>query len=132
MTSLRHFLPGAEPPREETAPEDTDDDILGRPAVPGGGGTPDLYRISSLAAALRRSPGTIRDWERAGIIPRGYVLNDESRNGRRRLYSRQQILMLRQLAAECGILDDHRATVKGSEFSRLAFILFDRLRDEAA
>lgn len=125
---LRDFLPGAESPRPETQPVTAaHDDILGSPVVIGGEPS-GYYPISSLAAALNRSPGTIRDWERHGIIPRGYILNKDSRHGRRRVYTRAQILMLSRLADEYGIRDNPRAIVKDSEFSRLSFVLFERLR----
>lgn len=131
MAQLRNFLPGAEPVRDTPQPEHDDSDFLGSPVTIGGEPS-GYYPIRSLAAALNRSPGTIRDWETAGVIPESYVLNKDSRNGRRRLYTRAQILMLRRLAAEYGILDNHRAIVKDSEFSRLSFVLFDRLRREEA
>lgn len=129
MTRLKEFLPGAEPARPRHQPP-ADDDMLGRPALLINGTS--YYRIGALAAALNRSASTIREWERTGVIPSGFSTNPESRNGRRRLYSRDQILMLRELARECGVLDNPRVTVKGSEFARLSAVLFERLRDATA
>lgn len=134
MPRIRDFLPGADagPPADTQEQDRTDfDELLGRPVITGGDAATSFYPIGRLAAALNRSAGTLRDWERAGIIPEGYVINGDSRNGRRRVYTGQQIRGLRQLALECGILDDLRAVVKGSEFSRLSYMLFDRLRDAA-
>ena len=92
------------------------------------GGMPsEYYSIGSLAAALNRSRGTIRDWERNKIIPRGLIINGSNRNGRRRLYTAAWIRGLRQLADECGALDNLNYAVVGSEFSQLAFILYDHL-----
>ena len=92
------------------------------------GGVPsDYYPIGALAAALNRSPNTIRDWERNKIIPPGLIINGSSRNGRRRLYTGAWIRGLRQLADECGALDNLNYAVAGSEFSQLAFVLFEQL-----
>lgn len=129
MTRIKDFIPGAEPRCTPPDPEPhADDDMLGRPVLTDTGGTA-YYPISALAAALNRTNGTMRAWEHDKVIPPGYIINPGSRNGRRRLYTRKQILRLRELAAECGILDDPRAVVKASEFSRLAWLLFDAIRE---
>lgn len=130
MTRLKDFLPGAEPPRPADHPVPDYDDVPGRPALVINGTR--YYQIGALAAALQRSAGTIREWERTGVIPPGFSTNPGSRNGRRRLYSRDQILLLRELARECGVLDNPRATVKGSEFARAAAVLFEQLREATA
>lgn len=128
MTRVRDFLPGAQPEPAQPSPRAvSDDDLLGRP-VRIAGDDSDYYPLSALAAALNRAPGTVRDWAYKGIIPEGYSRPGRTRNGNRRLYTRQQILMLRQLAAECGVLDNLRAVVAGSEFSRAAVVLFERLK----
>lgn len=129
---LRDFLPGAPPSQpvvKQSAPADEAAWFLGSP-VRIGGEPSDYYPISALAAALNRSPNTIRDWERERIIPPAFILNKDSPNGRRRLYTGAQIRGLRQLAAECGALDDLRYQVNGSEFSQLAFVLFAQLDKE--
>jgi hypothetical protein len=133
---LRDFIPGAAPARTQPAAQLPDGDtagFLGRPAIVSDG--TEYYYIRSLAAALNRTPKTIREWEQSGVIPRSFIINDGSRHGQRRLYTREQILLLRELAGECGILGNTRSgsyVLKGSEFSRLAHMLFDRLRQEAA
>jgi len=129
MTRIKDFIPGAEPARAP-APPARDDYELGRPAMIIAGEP--CYPISVLADAMNRSNSTIRAWEADGVIPRGYSTEGATRNGNRRLYTRRQILGLRQLAAEYGILDDRSRTVKGSEFSRVTFLLFDSLREETA
>ena len=129
MAQIKNFLPGAEPPREQRQEQPDHAGFLGRPALVCG--DIEFFTIGALARALNRAPNTMRDWERLGIIPRGYESNPDSRNGRRRLYTREQILMLRQLAADCSVLHDLRAVVRGSEFSRLAHVLFEQLKEAA-
>lgn len=125
---LRDFRPGAEPAHAQ--PETpADDDILGRPALVAGGTR--YYTIGALAAALNRSTVTIREWHRLRVIPNAYITNADSRNGRRRLYTEQMILQLRQLAADCEVLDNPRAPIIGSEFSRLSFVLWNKLKEAA-
>ena len=128
----RDLLPGAPPAQPVVKQKPAAEEsawFLGSP-VSIGGMPSDYYPISALAAALNRAPGTIRELERLRIIPPAFILNRDSTNGRRRLYTGQQILGLRQLAEECGALDNLRYPMKGSEFSQLAFILFQHL-DEA-
>ena len=128
----RDLLPGAPPPSpvvKQNKPVNEADWFLGDPVRIGG--TPsDYYPISALAAALNRAQSTIREWERDRIIPPALILNRDSRNGRRRLYTGAQIKGLRQLADECGVLDNMRAPVKDSEFSQLAFLLFKQLDEQ--
>lgn len=126
---LRDFVPGARPSPEQAPPEPDYDELLGVPYLVIGDTS--YYTIGALARALDRKPSTIREWERDEIIPKAFETNKSSRNGRRRLYTRKQILLLRQLAGEYGILGNHRATVRGTEFSRLAHVLFDELKKAA-
>lgn len=42
--------------------------------------------IGELAAAVGRTPHAIRSWERLGIIPRPYMMDNEDQRARRRLY----------------------------------------------
>lgn len=64
-----------------------------------------LYRIGAVARALNRKSVTIRKWESEGYIPVSpYKLPGRDNRGQRRLYSRQQIETLRQLAYDEGIL----------------------------
>jgi len=129
----RDLLPGAAPIQpvvKQQKPADESAWFLGSP-VSIGGVPSDYYPISALAAALNRAPSTIRELERERIIPPAFILNRDSTNGRRRLYTGEQIKGLRQLAQECGALDNLRYPMKGSEFSQLAFMLFRHL-DESS
>jgi hypothetical protein len=64
-----------------------------------------LYRIGAVARALNRKPVTIRKWESEGYIPVSpYKLPGRDSRGQRRLYSKEQIESLRQIAHEEGIL----------------------------
>jgi len=64
-----------------------------------------LYRIGSLALALNRKPNTIRKWEVQGIIPNSSMMSSSpDQRGKRRLYTREQIETLRNIAFEEGLL----------------------------
>lgn len=92
-----------------------------------GGVEHEFFTMGHLAAALGRSPVTLREWEREGIIPRAtYQVNAASKNGRRRLYTREQIEGLVKLAVEEGILISHQRPIKETQFAARALILFKK------
>jgi hypothetical protein len=65
----------------------------------------EFFGIGHLGAALMRSPKTIYKWERLELFPKAtYIYNGGSRHGQRRLYTRQQIDGVIQIAADEGIL----------------------------
>ena len=103
-------------------PEDPDAELnllLGTPRMMVHHGTEKpFFGIGALARALNRSPGTIRKWHTAGIIPRpSFGAKTEALGGRVRLYSRQQIEAARQIAREEGILNDTSAAVTQTQFA---------------
>lgn len=59
----------------------------------------DLYYISALADALGRTTQTIRKWEIAGVIPNS-CFRDKGKN---RLYTKEQIDIIVEIAEECYI-----------------------------
>lgn len=64
-----------------------------------------LYKIGSVARALNRASVTIRKWEQEGVIPVSpYKMPSRDERGHRRLYSREQIESLRQIAYDEGVL----------------------------
>ena len=64
-----------------------------------------LYKIGDVARALNRSPVTIRKWESEGTIPVSpYKMPSHDERGQRRLYTKDQILALRRVAYEEGVL----------------------------
>jgi hypothetical protein len=88
----------------------------------------EFFTIGHLAAALGRRPVTIRLWEREGIIPKAtYQINSDSKNGRRRLYTRQQVEGLVKLAVEEGILITHQRAISETQFTARALDLFKAL-----
>lgn len=93
-----------------------------------------LYPTRVLAAALERTPGTIREWEYAKVLPAPYIFHEGDPQGRRRLYSEEMILKLRRLAAECGLLPPgppgHARKIP-EEFPRLAELLFEQIKEAA-
>jgi MerR HTH family regulatory protein len=107
-----------------TTAKETEIPGLGRPVlmVYHGKVNVPFYGIGDLARALNRSPGTIRKWHTAGIIPPpGFGRPTAALGGRVRLYSRDQIKAARQIAAEEGILRNTAAAVTKTNFkARLA------------
>ena len=64
-----------------------------------------FYTVGTLAKALQREPVTIRKWENEGIIPKPtFHKTSYDARGRRRLYTKPQILGLRRIAFEENIL----------------------------
>lgn len=94
-----------------------------------------FYGIAELGKILGgRRPDTMRAWEERGWIPRPTVVFPgrdpraaaSAKHGRRRLYTRAQLIGLYQIAWEEGILDKH-ARVASSDFPRRAKKLFEDL-----
>lgn len=63
----------------------------------------EFFDIGALALALNRRPATIRAWEAEGIIPKAQYIKGKG-TGKRRLYTRAQILGMRTIAEEEGLL----------------------------
>lgn len=92
----------------------------------------EFYKVGSLAQALNRQPGTIRKWENEGVIPSPtFVLPSADKRGVRRLYTKEQILGLRQAALEEGLLEPNAngkwKAVEATEFKQKALQLFKNL-----
>lgn len=90
----------------------------------------ELFTISQLASVLNRKPGTIRRWELEKVIPKATYVKpgaDQDPRGRRRLYSREQVLAVHQAAGEEGILTDMHKQVSKTEFSHKVWAAFRRL-----
>ena len=65
----------------------------------------ELYPLGAVARALNRQPVTVRKWESEGVIPRSpFILPSHDPRGQRRLYSKDQIMALRRVAEEEGLL----------------------------
>lgn len=92
----------------------------------------DLYQMSSLSAALNRQPVTIRKWEADGVIPQPtYLVGSHDARAKRRLYTKDQLLGLRRIAEEEGILYPNAngkwKPVEQTDFRRKALELFKQL-----
>lgn len=97
----------------------------------------DFFTIGALAVALGRQPGTIRDWEDMGYLPRAprRTDSDDRRHGKRRLYTREEILGLKQIAEAEGLFERternvFRARVADTGFPAKARQLFDELKGD--
>lgn len=88
------------------------------------GTTIELFTIGALAVALNREPVTIRMWEREGIIPRANFRSSSGQKARR-LYTRDQIEGIVQIAKEEGIIgDDRPKTFASTRFTARVWELF--------
>ena len=94
----------------------------------------EFWGIGVLAAVLNRQPVTIRAWEKDGIIPRPTFSKpgrDRDPRGRRRLYTERQILGIRQIALEEGVLEPGpRINILKTQFKERVTALFEELRRE--
>ena len=91
-----------------------------------------FYTVGSLASALNRRSVTIRKWESEGVIPNAtYFKPAEDKRGRRRLYTEEQILGLRELAKQEGLLEPNGngkwKAVNETKFKERALALFVEL-----
>lgn len=98
-----------------------------------GGKNIELFGIGQLASALNRRSVTIRKWETEGFIPVAtYSLSGADHRGRRRLYSKEQIMGLRRLAADEDLLypnaNNKWKSVYATDFKRKATELFKSLQ----
>ncbi|MGW0060330.1 hypothetical protein ACWDTT_10430 [Streptosporangium sandarakinum] len=83
-----------------------------------------LYGIGALARVLNRKSDTVRGWEYNGWIPKptanfkGLNPNDpfSAKHGRRRLYTRVQLLAIHRIAYEEGILQPHAVAIGSTNF----------------
>ena len=126
---LESYYPGSRE-RRQTVPAPSApvvEDVLG----PGtiyvvDGRDMEFYMIGQLAAALGRKPGTLRKWEANGILPpSGYLKPSNDPRGIRRLYTKQQVLGIIQVAKDTGVMYSHGTL---ADFGRRVKALFDELR----
>jgi len=122
------YGPGYKPPVIDESPVDLGDprkySVQGQEV--------DLYQMSALSSALNRQPVTIRKWEAQGIIPQPtYMTGSHDNRAKRRLYTKEQLLGLRRLAEEEGILypsaNGKWKPVEQTDFRRKALELFKQL-----
>jgi hypothetical protein len=94
----------------------------------------ELFSISELAEVLNRKPVTLRKWEQKGIIPKATFVKpgaNQDPRGRRRLYSREQVLALVRLADEEGILHDLHKQVTKTQFRTKAWAAFREIASQS-
>ena len=91
-----------------------------------------FYTIGVLASVLNRSQVTLRKWEHDGVIPKPtYIRSSADPRGRRRLYTKDQILGIREIAKEEGLLEassnGHWKSIEGTQFRDRVLALFREL-----
>ncbi|UXX94032.1 hypothetical protein N7U49_21745 [Streptomyces sp. AD2-2] len=89
----------------------------------------EFFAISHLANALGRAPKTIYKWEANGLFPGAtWIYNSDSRNGRRRLYTRRQISGVVVIAFEEGVLSGTQRFLSQTQFPERCRELFRATR----
>lgn len=121
-----------QPPEQSMDPIDILEGLQARHVRVGGSEMP-MYSIGELARALGRKSGTIRKWEDLGILPKStYVLNPGTQQGRRRMYSSEQVIGIVTIASEEGILYFPRKAIRETAFVDRVRQLFNRLLGSVA
>jgi hypothetical protein len=136
MAGVGEFYPGSKERRAVTpvVPEEEELPDLGRGQVLLiNGFEVEFFRIGVLARVLNRRPVTIRMWERERIMPNsGYVKPGADRDprGRRRLWTRDQVIGIWRIAQEEGILDPGpRVNIEATQFTSRVKALFKQLKE---
>ncbi|AZM47783.1 hypothetical protein DMB38_20110 [Streptomyces sp. WAC 06738] len=89
----------------------------------------EFFATSHLATALGRSPKTLYKWETIGLFPGAtWIYNSESKNGRRRLYTRRQIEGVIAIAYEEGVLSGTKRFISHTNFPDRCKELFKHTR----
>lgn len=93
-------------------------------------GEREFFTIGSLALALGRKSGTVRKWEREGVIPKAtFRAPSGDPRGVRRLYSRDQIEGIVRIAYEEGLMNPLvQVTIASTAFTPRVIELFKELR----
>lgn len=92
-----------------------------------GNGPQEFFTIGNLAAALGRKAGTLRAWERKGILPEAIFQSAGAGGdlrGRRRYYSREQVAGIVQIAQEEGLLSAQPKPFEQTRFTDRVVALF--------
>ncbi|MGW3860274.1 hypothetical protein ACWEDZ_02150 [Streptomyces sp. NPDC005047] len=91
----------------------------------------EFFAISHLANALNRSTKTLYKWEssKPPLFPQAtWIYNGESKNGRRRLYTRRQIEGVIRIAYEEGVLSGTQRFISQTQFPARCTELFQQTR----
>lgn len=132
MTTQAAFYPGSKMPvrtySAQPVAEPEPEFIFDYPDFKGTG----FYTIGVLAKVLNRSQVTLRKWEHDGTIPKPtFIRASSDPRGRRRLYTKDQILGIREIAAQEGLLmasaNGHWKAIEGTEFRNRVLALFREL-----
>lgn len=129
------FYPGSSRPitrhREpKPAPEPADYEWDSAPRIyTVNGKNEEFFTVGQLAQALNRQSGTVRKWERDGVIPKAiFVAPSDDPRGKRRLYTRQQVEGMVRIAAEEGVLHIHQKPIGQTQFTPRVIDLFRTLK----
>jgi len=96
-----------------------------------GGVEKEFFTIGQLAEALNRKAVSIRRWEKEGIIPKpSFNKPSNDPRGRRRLYTREQVEGVVQIAKDEGIWDNTYAAIP-KRFTERVVLLFKELAKHA-
>lgn len=89
------------------------------------------YTLGQLARMLGRKPVTIRRWESEGVIPAApFELPGADVRGKRRLYSREHMEGILEIATEEGVLGNTACKISETDFTKRLITLFEELHRE--
>jgi hypothetical protein len=136
MAGVGEFYPGSKQRRAANPVVHEEEDLpdlgKGRTLVVNGRDV-EFFGIGTLAAVLNRKAGTIRAWEADGTIPAsGFIKPGQDRDprGRRRLWTRAQIIGIWRIAKEEGVLyPGPRINIERTEFETKVRALFKQLKE---
>lgn len=130
----KEFYPGSRHPlvrhpnrREEPRPDPSRWDAKPK-TLSVGGQDREFFTVGNLAQALGRKPVTMRAWERAGVIPKPtFRKPSQDPRGARRLYTREQVEGMVQIAKEEGLLNGDYRPISVTQFTPRCIALFKEL-----
>lgn len=90
----------------------------------------EFFTVGALAEALGRRPGTLRKWEREGLLPRApFRKPSDDPRGVRRLYSRDHVEAIVKIAYEEGLMGQNFNTpIEATAFTTRVKALFEELK----
>lgn len=136
MAKLEQFFPGSKTPLQIDKVKESINEVIEKwDAKPlrftVNGVEQEFFKIGQVALALgNRSANTLRAWEKDGTIPKTrYIINPNSVQGRRRVYSRVMVEGMIRIAEEEGVLYPHKGIrISDTKFTERVKELFDSLK----
>lgn len=135
LADLGDYYPGSRERRQvNSVPAEEEPDLGKGRMLKVRGVDVEFFGIGTLARVLNRKPVTIRAWENEGVIPTsGWTKPglDKDPRGKRRLWTRAQIVGIWRIARDEGVLEPGpRVSIHATRFTERVTALFEQLREE--